>query len=593
MRLATILAAALFVLLPMSTSATVRYVDVHNASSSPPFTNWATAARTIQQAVDAAVNGDQILVSNGTYRIGGRVVFGAMTNRVAVNKPVTVQSVNGAEVTVIQGFQMPGTTNGDRAVRCVYLSSGAALVGFTLTDGATRSLGDVDREQNGGGVWCASASVVVSNCVVTRNSAQGNGGGVSGGTLSNCTLTDNSAGQAGGGAYGGSLNNCTLTGNYSAFRGGGAMESTLNDCTLNGNSAVHGGGAHSCTLSNCTLTDNSAELDGGGAFHCTLNNCTLTANSASHFGGGVTDSTLTNCTLTGNSAGDGGGAHTSTLNRCTLTGNSAGWDGGGAYRCTLNNCTVSENFANRFGGGAYSGRLNNCTVIGNSAADYGGVYGGSLNNCVVYYNEPDGTDYSETTSLNYCCTPLIPPGGQGNFADEPLFVNQVAGDLRLQPDSPCIDAGGNDYAPAGPDLDGNPRIVSGTVDVGAYEFQSLQTIPFHIWLQQYGLAGDGSADHSDTDNDGLDNWQEWRVGTNPTNSLSVLRLRSPTAGPTGVIVRWQSVSGLTYFLERSTDLAAAFQSVATNIVGQAGTTVYTDTTALGAVAVFYRVGVKN
>jgi len=65
----------------------------------------------------------------------------------------------------------------------------------------------------------------------------------------------------------------------------------------------------------------------------------------------------------------------------------------------------------------------------------------------------------------------MPTNGVGNITNAPLFVdtNDWA-DLRLRPDSPCIDAGNNDFVTWDTDLDGNPRIVSGTVDMGAYEF---------------------------------------------------------------------------------------------------------------------------
>src|SRR5437773_4312298 len=187
------LTANVLVLSAMSASAAIRYVDVNSGSPTPPYTDWTTAATTIQDAVDTAVDGDQILVTNGVYETGERVVVGEMANRVAVDKTVTVQSVNGAAVTVIRGFQVPGTTNGDSAIRCVYLTNGAALVGFTLTNGATRSTGDNLREQSGGGVLCESTNAVVSNCVLTGNAASSGGGGAYGGTLNNCIVYYNNA----------------------------------------------------------------------------------------------------------------------------------------------------------------------------------------------------------------------------------------------------------------------------------------------------------------------------------------------------------------------------------------------------------------
>ena len=68
----------------------------------------ATAATNIQSAIDASTNGDQLIVTDGVYQVGGEVAIGTrLTNRVVINKAITVQSVNGPGATVVQGYQMP------------------------------------------------------------------------------------------------------------------------------------------------------------------------------------------------------------------------------------------------------------------------------------------------------------------------------------------------------------------------------------------------------------------------------------------------------------------------------------------------------
>jgi hypothetical protein len=130
--------------------------------------------------------------------------------------------------------------------------------------------------------------------------------------------------------------------------------------------------------------------------------------------------------------------------------------------------------------------------------------------------------------------------------------------------------------------------------IGAYEFQSPTSLISYAWLQQYNLPTDGSADTADPDGDGLNNWQEWRCGADPTNALSVLRLLPPVTAATNVTLSWQSVAGVNYFLERATSLVASpgFTPLATNVSGQSGTTTYTDTNAIGAGPWFYRVGLQ-
>ena len=209
--------ACLLGLLPClpSTAATL-LVWPDSPTPASPYTNWETAAQTIQAAVDAAQAGDTVLVTNGVYAFGGQ-----NGSRVALPASLVLQSLNGPALTIIDG----GGSN-----RCVYLAGNGLLSGFTLTNG---------HADSGGGVSCQSTSGVVTNCTLTGNSASSYGGGAYSGTLNDCSLMGNSAGNDGGGAYSGTLNNCALTGNsvlggsFSPYEGGGgAYDATLNHCAL-------------------------------------------------------------------------------------------------------------------------------------------------------------------------------------------------------------------------------------------------------------------------------------------------------------------------------------------------------------------------
>jgi hypothetical protein len=461
--------------------ATVHYVSLSSTNPLPPYTNWITAATNIQDAVSVALAGDSVVADAGVYNIGGTIVYGQETNRVALTNAITLLSVYGPQMTTIVG----GTQT-----RCVYVGSNAILSGFTITNGAAENGGDVLKEQSGGGIWCETSGAV-SNCIISGNSAGYNncgGGGAYGGTFYNCTFTNNT-GFMGGGVKSGILWNCTLacnssyTSEYSG--GGGAYGSTLYNCTLNSNVAysyVNGGGACQCVLSNCVLRGNATTSLGGGG--------------GSGSGGGTCQGINYNCLFVSNiSSNAGGGSYQSTNYNCVLTGNMAysfvDLGGGGAcggllYNCVLSSNTAGNAFSYGTGGGAYNATLINCTVSGNSATNSGGgVYGGNLYNCIVYFNSsPSGSNWAGLPQMYYCCTtPLL--NNAGNITNNPSFVDAAGGDFRLKCGSPCIDTGANyPFAPTN-DIRGVPRPLDGNgdgiaqYDIGAYEYDpAIDQIPF-------------------------------------------------------------------------------------------------------------------
>jgi hypothetical protein len=419
--------------------AATNYYVATNGPGPAPYTNWATAASNIQAAIDVTLAGDTVYVSNGVYNTGGVTNYpstGTLTNRVAIWKNITVRSANNDPVhTIIMGATDPGTgSNGPAAVRCVYITAGAWLIGFTLTNGATLASGVADDKY---------------------------GGGVYGGSISNCIITGNSASSVGGGTFGGSTRyNCTIVGNNSAGEGGGVDGGISFNCTIIGNSAYRGGGVRRGTHYNCTLSDNSSVSDGGGALSS----------------GGACN--LFNCLLTGNSTGSGGGgsgAYGGTLYNCTIVGNSASY-GGGGYNSILYNCTVVSNTAVTAGGGGYNSTLYNCTVVGNSATYGGGMRFGNCLNCIVYYNT-SANWYDTSEKFTNSCTYPTQSTWQvtdGNITNDPSFVNTNAGNYRLSQVSPCINAGANAFVTTNmpTDMDGHHRIdfFNGIVDMGCYEY---------------------------------------------------------------------------------------------------------------------------
>lgn len=277
----------------------------------------------IQPAVDAAADGDTVLLKPGEYIVQRPIDFNRLHNPRDPESPpvknIVLRSEGPAEETVLRMSDDP--VDPDRGSVVLFSkneSDASRLEGFTLTGG-------VDS-----GIQClAGSSPVLANCTITENSAEFYGGGIycdaSAPELRGCTIAGNAAMRGGGGLHcrGGSsptLSDCAIIGN-TAFAGGGVFcshsDPTLTGCRIARNSGTYGGGMlcefeRSPTLVECTIRDNAA--DTGGGVYCS---------NRSHL-------TLTSCTIVGNYAMWGGGIHSSlsrsslTLKNCIVWGNDGG-----------------------------------------------------------------------------------------------------------------------------------------------------------------------------------------------------------------------------------------------------------------------------
>jgi hypothetical protein len=229
-------------------SLTLHYVDAAGTSPVPPYASWSSAATNIQEAIDAAALGAVVVVADGEYAHGGRPVLSSPTNRVVLDKAVSLVSMNGAHATIIKGARDPiGSSGiGEAAVRCAWLEAGGILNGFTLTAGATKQVAYSAIAGGGGGVYCRSPDALVFNSILKDNSAYYEGGGARRGTLRNCLLTDNICALYGGGAAGATLWNCTVTANTGGSGGG------ISGCTAHNSIVFFNSGADQVSS---TLTD--------------------------------------------------------------------------------------------------------------------------------------------------------------------------------------------------------------------------------------------------------------------------------------------------------------------------------------------------
>ena len=230
---------------------------------------------TIQAAVDAASNGDEILVAPGTYTGTGDEVVDTL------GKAITIKASGTPEETIIDG------EGARRVVQCAGGEGADTIIeGFTITGGSA--------DDNGGGIYCYNSSPTITDCTISDNTAAYYGGGIdcnyySSPTITGCTISGNTANDSGGGISCRDYSSPTITG-----------------CTISGNTAADSGGGISCSDSSLTITD-----------------CTISDNTANDSGGGIycydSNPTITGCTISGNTAISGGGISCNYYSSPTLT----------------------------------------------------------------------------------------------------------------------------------------------------------------------------------------------------------------------------------------------------------------------------------
>jgi parallel beta-helix repeat protein len=458
-----VLSAAVLLLVSLSLAlpgyAKVVYVRTDGNDANDGST-WELAKKTVQAGLDAASGGtsDEVWVAAGTYveritlKLGVKLYGGFAGSETSLDqRPAFPRPAHDPNETVLDGAQAGSVVTSPTGATAT-----TRIDGFTIRNG---------KASKGGGIYCSSSSPTISNNTISANSGGGIYCSYSSPTISNNTISANSATGFGGGicCFNSSptISDNTISASSATSSGGGIYCSkgspTISNNTISGNGATYSGGGIDCsysspTISNNTISGNRADSDGGGIC-CSysspaISNNTISGNRATRHGGGISCS---------NSS--------PTISSNTVSGNSATYDGGGIY-CynsspAISNNTISANGAGE-GGGIYcegsSPTISNNVVAFNSSGLYRSGGTPTLwNNCV--YN-PDGYNYSG----------LSP--GTGDISADPKLADLRYGNVHIQTDSPCRDAGDNSIVQSGwTDMDGQARIqpAGGTVDIGADE----------------------------------------------------------------------------------------------------------------------------
>lgn len=181
-----------------------------------------------------------------------------------------------------------------------------------------------------------------------------------------------------------------------------------------------------------------------------------------------------------------------TIQDCQATDGAAIWCGGDNVEVSSN--LITRNQASGKGGAVYLASMTfsmeNNTLVANTATAGGGgiaiapqsyTVGGTLANNIVAFNSSgilkesgvdpvmSHNDVFGSTAQDFTGLPN-PTGVNGNISVDPLLVNRQQSNYHLSAASPCIDAGDNALRGGTTDYEGDPRVINGTVDIGADEY---------------------------------------------------------------------------------------------------------------------------